>query len=245
MPRPRLALALLTAFLVACACGSFGDEPTAEPTVPVPAAEVLPVPPAAAPPPPAPAEPAPALAVGAVTREAAVAAYLGDCHATFVDPAAAQDPDAGVSEECAYLEFDQNCSPDPSGCWDKGQACEAGCTDSCGTCQSTCAGVCDGCKAGCGEDATCLHTCADARATCRDACLSSKSDCVLRVCPAAEEACSSAFATLRAERCPDCDAISQCLIDSWNNANADGQQACAAKFPADAPECVSWCDPGT
>ena len=63
-----------------------------------------------------------------------VEAYLQSCSAVRM---VYDDMEDREVSDCEWLEFDQMCAPDPSGCWDKGQECKAGCATTCTTCSSS------------------------------------------------------------------------------------------------------------
>jgi hypothetical protein len=192
---------------------------------------------AVTPPPEAVVDAAPA----APTDDEIVAAYLADCHHVFAS--AVTDDMNDPSNECTWREFDQNCAPDPSGCWDKGQSCQDACGETCDSCQDLCAGACDTCKSACGEDATCLKACAEARSTCRDGCVGAKDTCQGATCPAAEAECNAAFEATKAQKCPECAEITQCFFDRWAENDYEAR-SCVEKFSSGNAECLEWCHPG-
>lgn len=198
-----------------------------------------PVAPIAVTPPP---EAVAAAAVAAPSAEEAVAAYVADCHHVFpaaVDP---QYEENDPSNECTWRAFDQNCAPDPSGCWDKGQSCLDACGDTCSSCQDVCASACDACKSSCGGNSACLIECAQARSGCRDGCVGAKDSCQSTICPSAEAECNAAFEATKAEKCPNCAGIAACVLEAY--ANGDWEAAGCREYAGDHPECYEWCHPG-
>lgn len=226
-------------FIVVCAvaglaCSGLPDALRGGPDAP-PALPTVPAPPSAPLPPMAPAH--------VVSHAEAVAAYEADCHHRFAAPETADfDVTGDDLEECAFVDFDQNCSPDPSGCWDRGQACVGDCSTVCTGCQTTCAGTCDDCKAACQGNPSCVHACAESRATCRETCVSAKATCTGNICPGTESACYAAFEKTRAEKCPDCEGLRACVEAGWSN-GTDSRAECPPKFPNNPPECLEWCAP--
>ena len=169
---------------------------------------------------------------------AIVEAYAADCHHVF-EPE--DEMDEGNDNECSALNYDQNCSPDPSGCWDKGEACVSNCGGSCNQCQDRCANTCDDCKSGCEGDGKCERKCASKRSSCRDTCMGEKSSCANEVCPGSSQQCYDNFDAKVTKRCPDCEAIRDCIVEAWNN-ETDWQSHC--KKPGNGAECTEWCMPG-
>ncbi len=167
-----------------------------------------------------------------------VDAYLADCHHVFP---AEHEVDQGGDDECTALNYDQNCSPDPSGCWDKGQSCIEDCGDPCTSCQDECGDSCDSCKSTCDGNKKCETQCAQNRAECRDSCLANKAKCAESTCVDQQKRCYDKFEGKVDKACPDCDAIRQCIIDAWNE-EADWRDAC--KKPGNRSECMEWCMPG-
>ncbi|MBC8072651.1 MAG: hypothetical protein IAG13_30305 [Deltaproteobacteria bacterium] len=180
--------------------------------------------------------PQPTVATPPMSAEAT--AYLADCHHRFEKT---QEETEQAMTECTYREFDQNCSPDPSGCWEQGQSCRDACSAPCTSCDDRCAGGCDGCRADCaaGDDA-CLHACANARVQCRDACLAARDQCADKDCPAAEQACNDAHLAERAELCPKCDEIEACM-NAALEADKEPRAVCERKFKREPKACFDWC----
>ncbi len=167
-------------------------------------------------------------------------AYLADCHHRFKQKSEETEE---VADECLFREFDQNCSPDPSGCWDKGQACRDACGKPCESCDDTCAGGCDGCMGKCAaDDDACRHACAQARVGCRDACLAARDKCSNDDCSKAEEECNTAHLALREQKCPRCEQINACMNEALEKGgDREPQAICRPKFKREPAECFEWC----
>lgn len=164
-----------------------------------------------------------------------VLAYVTDCNHVIEVP---DDVEGNPVSECDAVPFDQNCAPDPSGCWDAGRECLSACTPGCDLCQSSCASTCDTCKAGCPSGSQgCLRACAEDRASCRTTCMSGWSTC-LDACPEEEQACNAAFEAQVAERCPDCDDIGTCQM---THDGEEGTPPCDEQFPEADAVCFQWC----
>jgi hypothetical protein len=165
-------------------------------------------------------------------------AYLADCHHTFEKQ---EEEGDRMIEECLWREFDQNCAPDPSGCWDKGQECRDACGKPCASCDEKCGGGCDGCMGKCAaEDDACKAECAEARVDCRDKCLDARDKCANADCSKAEEKCNADHLALREQKCPRCDEINACMNAAIEK-NKEPTEACAKKFKREPAECMEWC----
>ena len=170
-------------------------------------------------------------------------AYVASCSHRFT---AAPDewseegnPETPV-DECEHYEWDQNCSYDPSGCWNEGQECIRSCGKPCTTCQDECASGCDQCKAACAPGATeCIRKCAESRLACRSKCIESRTRCQSDDCPKQEKACYASFEDKRKKKCPQCAKISSCL--QQDHGDEDYDKACARKFPKANKVCFDWC----
>jgi hypothetical protein len=183
-----------------------------------------------------PDEPREDAVLASLSEEAA--AYFADCGHRF--QVAEPESDAMI-DECSYLDFDQNCSPDPSGCWDKGQSCQSGCANACESCDSKCDGGCNGCKSKCkAGDSECVAECAEARVECRDQCMATKEACVDTTCPEAEKACYDDHEALVAKTCPKCEQIKRCVNDAIEH-DKDPLDVCGAKFKRVSEQCFEWC----
>jgi hypothetical protein len=163
-----------------------------------------------------------------------IGAYLADCAAPMM---VEDEMEGGMVSACGYLEFDQMCSPDITGCWDKREGCNESCVSPCQGCESSCVTDCGGCKSTCGDDAACLQTCAETRLSCQESCLTSKEGC-LTTCGTEETACYDDFQVKLAEVCPACDRIRDCLMSDVRQTSG----GCQAKFPSADARCFSWCD---
>lgn len=237
--------ALVSLFAVACT-KSGGEEPPAQVEVakaePEPA-RAEPEPAKAEPEALAKAEPEPEPADDPVLAKLgdAEAAYYADCSHSFEIPADDYEEDSTI-DECAYVPSDQNCAPDPSGCWDEGQQCISACASSCTDCDETCTTGCSGCKAKCkGDDAECKAACAVERAACHQTCMSTKETCAKKECPAEEERCDKAYDKLLARKCPKCEAIRSCHEDASNAGIEDPEAHCGKKFKREPAECLELC----
>jgi hypothetical protein len=181
---------------------------------------------------------------GEPTDAERVDAYVASCsHRFTVVPeewADEVDPADAAVDECEYYEWDQNCMPDPSGCWEGGQECIRSCATPCSTCQAECTGGCDQCKAACAPGATdCIRKCAEARLTCRNTCLTAHSNCQSIDCPKQEEQCNKVFDQKRKKKCPQCAAISACM--SRDHGDEEYDKACARELPKAKKVCFDWC----
>lgn len=224
-------------------------EPTkaevATPSEPTKAA--APVPPTEAAPPSEPAEPAAAdgeepAPPPELTDAERVDAYVASCsHRFTVVPEVEVASKLGETvDECDIYPWDQNCVGDPSGCWDAGQECIRGCGKPCNACQDECAGGCDQCKAACAPGSTdCIRKCAEERLTCRTKCMTAHSECQSTDCPKQETACEKAFEKKIKKKCPQCTAISECMVRE--NDEEDAVKTCAGEFPKANKECFDWC----
>ncbi len=162
-----------------------------------------------------------------------VDAYAKDCHHVF--PPDSEEADV-KDDECTFLEFDQNCGPDPFGCWSTMEECKTGCGAPCSKCQRRCGDTCDDCKSACKDGGDkCVRACAEARAECRETCVDPREAC-LDGCGDAMVACDEAAERKVANKCPHCEDIERCMMEH-------DQKACQKKFPDDAPECFGngWC----
>ncbi|MCB9683739.1 MAG: hypothetical protein H6735_01700 [Alphaproteobacteria bacterium] len=163
-----------------------------------------------------------------------VAAYLEDCAAVF----GVDGPDSS-DDECTWREFDQNCAPDPFGCFDQGEGCKDDCQPRCVGCQATCAGTCESCKSSCeGKGAACARACAEKRAACRDTCLAAKGTCE-GSCGEAEGRCYDEAEKKRAEKCPRCGDLNTCQYRKMSEGKE--REDCLKEFPDHAPECLDLC----
>lgn len=229
MHRTRVALASLVV-LLGLACG--GETATPPPPTPEPVAEQ--------PPAPAPVRGKHKAKAGkrgkAGKPDDVVAAYLEDCAATF----GVEDPDFGNSDdECTWREFNQNCAPDTTGCYDRSEQCQDGCQPSCQGCQARCAGVCEDCKSGCeGKGPGCERTCAENRATCRQTCLEGKTTCE-STCGTAEQDCYQKAQKEKEAKCPHCSELNQCEYRKMGEGKE--REECLQEFPDDPPECLDLC----
>jgi hypothetical protein len=175
-----------------------------------------------------------------------VALFERDCHALVpIGEEAALDNMAGenapTADRCEELWFDQNCGPDPSGCWSDGYACKRACPQPCVACRDACAGSCDGCKSACAPgDPGCMRACAEARAACYTGCLAAKATCEDRTCVAQEQACESAYSTRVESECGTaCGARQACV--SEHAFEEGGLDRCAKEFPVPMGFCESAC----
>jgi hypothetical protein len=167
-----------------------------------------------------------------------VLAYLASCdHQVQVED---EYGEGGPMDECNYREFDQNCAPDPSGCWEAEQACISACDAPCTDCQTECGSTCGSCKATCslGDD-NCVRHCAEQRATCRDTCMATRDQCQGAPCRERASACDTAFEDAKATTCPQCDEISQCFVEAWERDDTD--TFCRDAFPKADDRCFEWC----
>ena len=239
--------ALVGAIVLGCA--GFGGSSGSNTPAPPPAV-TEPAPPAVAPAAPAAAPevvlPAAVPVPEAPTREQAVTAYLAECNHVLPAAVTPEEAMSDPTDECLWMEFDQNCGEDPSGCWDRGQRCESDCGPTCTGCQAPCVATCDTCKAACAGDAACLRTCAEHRADCRDTCLTAKSACATVTCPAEESKCYADFEAKVAKTCPHCAELGDCMTAAMSDmAHYDeGREACKKKLPEDPAECWDWCFQG-
>ncbi len=169
-----------------------------------------------------------------------VLAYIDDCaHRFTVVDEEFGDPD-NPDTECDYIEFNQNCEYDPSGCWDEGEGCIRGCRPACNTCQDQCIGSCGQCRAACPEgSAGCIRQCAEARQACREGCLEALSTCQGTECSAAEEECYAEFNDQRERMCPECAEISDCY--QQDHGDLDYEEVCIPRFPDADKKCFEWC----
>jgi hypothetical protein len=177
-----------------------------------------------------------------MTTAERVQAYVADCSHRFtvVDEENDYEGQPEVIDECEYYPFDQNCMPDPAGCWDTGQECIRACSKPCNTCQAACASGCDGCKAACADGSVeCIRKCAEARLECRDACMTAAEQCESVDCPKQEEVCNKAFSRERKQKCPKCKEIGECF--SQDHGDEDLFTACGREFPRARKECLDWC----
>ncbi|MCB9753368.1 MAG: hypothetical protein H6713_25795 [Myxococcales bacterium] len=192
--------------------------------------------------PPDPEPPEPPDADGPVSDAEAIEAYIKDCGHRFTvaaDEGYDDDDDEQVAE-CEFVEFDQNCASDPAGCWGDGQQCIAACGPPCSACQTSCASECTSCKERCeGGAADCVRECAAARQACRARCLDARTKCRAVDCAKQERDCERAFTRDRKQKCPQCAAISECLMDYEGDKDPD--TLCPKKFPKAAKECFEWC----
>jgi hypothetical protein len=164
-------------------------------------------------------------------------AYLADCHHRFQKQ---QDEGEQMIDECLWRAFDQNCAPDPSGCWDKGQACRDACGAPCASCDDACAEGCDGCTSKCGDDQACKARCAEERVGCRNACLDTRDKCADKDCATAEEKCNADHLAVREQKCPRCGEINDCMNKAIEK-DKDPAETCSRKFKREPKECFEWC----
>ncbi|MCX4242153.1 hypothetical protein [Paraliomyxa miuraensis] len=221
----------------------------ATPTEPTPteATPTEPMPTEPTPTEPTPTEPAVVdeeLEPGEPTHAQRVDAYVASCAHAFTlvpDWVEEDDPEADPPvDECEFHDWDQNCTYDPSGCWDDGQACIHACAKPCLTCQAACTSGCDQCKAACADGSTeCIRKCAEARLACRNDCMAANSQCEAVDCPKKEKECNLAFETKRKKTCPDCVRISECF--EQDHGDEDREKACAREFPKAKKVCLDWC----
>lgn len=226
----RIAWTLTLTALLALACG--GD-PAPIPDLPPTPTELV-------------APPTPPTAPVAAAPPEVVDRYLADCHAVIpvkVDPESPMETYGDAANECLFLELDQNCNPDISGCYNKATECQVACGPTCDGCQGSCATTCDTCKAGCNGDATCLRGCAEARASCRGGCLAAKETCRTTGCSTVESTCEAAWEKERDAKCGPCAPIATCLQAGWEKQDYEGK-ACRASMPAVPEVCWGWCTPG-
>ncbi len=168
-----------------------------------------------------------------------VAAYMRSCdHRVRID----DDEYTGETfDECDFIEFDQNCAPDPSGCWNEGEGCKSRCKLPCKDCQRACAASCGECRSACATgDDNCVRHCAQLRASCRDGCMEAFGECTGPECSAVASACYETFDARKEETCPDCAAIGACLGSAYEHSD-DATGWCKTKFPTANRECFDWC----
>lgn len=138
-------------------------------------------------------------------RAALVDAFLAQCD--FEPQVLVDGPDGPLNAAaCQSLDFDQNCSPDFSGCWSANEDCKYECGNPCAACSGGCAASCDACKADCAgkvNGAECLRACAESRTTCHETCLSNRIKCIDVDCSAAETACSAKYDARVVAECGD------------------------------------------
>lgn len=209
------------------------------PAVPAVPAEV--VPPAVPAVPAVPTEVVPPAEPKELTDTERVDAYVASCSHQFTEVDEELEGEEGsVVNECDAYGWDQNCTYDPSGCWDAGQDCLRACAKPCNACQDECAGECDQCKAACAPGATdCIRKCAESRLTCRTKCMDASTACRSVDCPAKEKKCNETFNAKRKKKCPDCTGISNCFMK--DHGDEDHEAACAREFPKANKVCLSWC----
>ncbi len=169
-----------------------------------------------------------------------VDAYVVSCSHRFTVIPEEEAGESGPVDECDYHEWDQNCMPDPSGCWDAGQECIRACDEPCNTCQDECTSGCDQCKAACAPGATdCIRKCAEARLGCRSECMTANTQCQTVDCPKQEAQCDTTFNQKRKKKCPQCAAISSCM--QRDHGDEDYATACARELPKAKKVCFDWC----
>ena len=170
-----------------------------------------------------------------------VDAYVASCSHQFTEVDEELEGEEGSDvNECDAYGFDQNCTYDPSGCWDAGQDCLRACAKPCNACQDECAGECDQCKAACAPGATeCIRKCAESRLACRNTCMAASTACRAVDCPAQEKTCNETFNAKRKKKCPQCTAISNCFMK--DHGDEDHEKACAREFPKANKVCLNWC----
>ena len=191
------------------------------------------------------AVPPPVVEAQEPTEARRIEAYTANCGHEFLQPFGWEPDEEGYVDppvnECDVFEWDQNCAPDPSGCWDDGQECIRGCIAPCNDCQTACTGGCDQCKAACPEGASdCVRACAQERLVCHQGCIAARSKCMSDDCPKTEAKCNAAFDRERKRECPECAAISECL-DRNLGAVEDYEKACMREFPTASVRCFEWC----
>jgi hypothetical protein len=183
-----------------------------------------------------PAEPRHDAVLASLSDEAA--AYYADCSHRFEIK---DDESEEMVDACLHTPFDQNCAPDPSGCWDKGQECITACGPACESCDDACGKGCDGCKGKCDkDDDACVAECAEARVECHDACMAAKQTCAETTCPEAEKECYATHNGLVAKQCPKCEQIRECFGQAYER-DADPLDMCGKKFKREPNECFEWC----
>ncbi|MFO0726186.1 MAG: hypothetical protein U1E65_20550 [Myxococcota bacterium] len=176
------------------------------------------------------------------SRDSLIASYQKSC--SFI-PKVMMYSMEGPEETtaCEAVAFEQNCSPDFFGCWDKRSACRDGCKKPCTDCQASASGACDKCKAAC-KDEACTKSCAEARADAYLRCVRAMEDCRDTRCPADEERCMKAGAERVKKVCgATCEAYKSC-ITSHNEIDQTVYEGCQKKFPKLSEDCQRWCDPG-
>lgn len=176
------------------------------------------------------------------SNAARIQAYAADCshEFTLVSEGYEDDPEFPPVAECDFYEWEQNCSPDPGGCWDDGEACVRACSKPCNTCQKQCVGSCNTCKAACADgSAECIRACAETRATCQITCMEAIEQCQTVDCPKVESDCYAAFNRKRKKRCPQCAEISRCFSEA--NGPEDSFTVCKREIPKARKECFDWC----
>lgn len=171
----------------------------------------------------------------------AVAAYLQSCHATMT---AMDDMGDGPIAVCEWMEFDQMCAPDLTGCWDKQQECKATCPSGCQDCEAQCTGSCDDCKTQCADgDDACLRTCAQARKSCQDTCIQTRNTCLDDKCGAVWDRCNTEFDEKLDRVCPKCSEIRSCQEKHMFNTDGAELKDCKEVFPSADDRCFDWCQP--
>lgn len=169
-----------------------------------------------------------------------IAAFESDCghQVDVVYEDMTGQTDAG---ECEARVFEQNCSPDQFGCWDRSEKCRDACAEPCRSCEAACTNHCETCKRSC-DAGTCMTSCATARNDCRIACLRRLDTCRTKDCQVELDGCESDAEKRTREQCPHCDELRECQQAAYEK-NED-PAACAKQFSDDAVECLEWCSPG-
>ena len=232
-----LVVASTLALAIACATGrSTPEDATAGPATPSLAANAAAPTPEADPPKAVTAAPIPTYTD---PPSELVAAYMRDCdHRVRVED---DEYTGDTFNECDLVWFDQNCAPDPSGCWESGESCKSGCKSPCNGCQIECGATCGECRSSCAAgDENCVRHCAELRSTCRDGCMQRFEKCMGTDCNAATSECYAEFDAQKAQTCPQCEAIGECLSTAYQEQD-DAPAWCKKKFPKAASECFDWC----
>ena len=173
-----------------------------------------------------------------VIAEEVIAAYVDSCAHVFTE---ADEYIEEPQDECLFREFDQMCAPDHFGCWGAEEECSANCGKPCVSCQRACTDDCESCRDRCAEDAACVRRCASDRAGCRQMCLEGLSACRSVDCAKVAAACDKEATEQLKRTCPDCEALGACVAQGSFDDIGKLLRDCARKFPANGPECETWC----
>jgi len=172
-------------------------------------------------------------------NEDPIEAYLLSCSA---QQTAYNDFDGEQTPSCRWIEFDQMCADDPSGCFGKTEGCKNTCGDPCVTCESECTTDCGTCKETCsaqgGDADACMRACAAERYACQQQCVEGRDACFTR-CGERGEACYSEYDEKVERICPQCDEIRECMSEAMFDGGTVEQ--CEAKFAAVDRRCFEWC----